>query len=724
MKHEEQFEAAARIPRWLTPAEPRAQLDEEIDRFVKAAAEATAEPEAALALKVTAGLGKTATALCVIARYGRELLARGHVLIHVPTLDLAERAHADFRALAPGLPSRVIRGRDAQRPDDREKKMCERAEIAKEISGFVPSVTHTLCRGLDPNGNFVQSPCASGCPYLEQKDVEGAHIAFLSHAYLTVDPPVDRDYPVVLRVIDEKVWPTLIRTPHLALDDFMRAPPKPFPETLRDTLSRAKASIVDGLQRELPLHDHVRNSGIDTEQLQRLSQAEGRARYHLDIGPWHLTEAVDFCLETFDRKSFITSRQQQCILGRLAEKEAGHCVGLKLLDLTTDQGSQRVIQSASIGEIDRDAPVLFLDADADALPDITERIAPAAAFVSIQSPPVADIVQVSDLTLSNSWLLNLEKGAGRRAAVLTILEHEVDSAAGDGVLVVATKSVLAALHGDIGQPVSEDDDEALRRPLCGAEPRWFGPRTQGVNDFEDFAVVVVIGRLQPGIPDIEASARAVFAQDDLPIETHVSGPLPATGAQIPMADGSVRAALRRAHPDPRAQAILAQSRECATLQAIARLRLVSPDRPKRVVILSNLPLPDFPITRLSTLAALERGLEHEPDWQGFVRMQNALRATMGRPVRGTRLSAAGLSADLPRDFQSEASAKRFRRGRPTSDLVSLCRRVAAANDWQITPLLLTRSAGGKAAPAIILDDFGAPLEMAESLWPDLTPEIA
>lgn len=70
MKHGKQLDAAAGIPRWLTPVEARAQLDREIDRFVKAAADATAEPDAALALRVTAGLGKTATALRVIARYG------------------------------------------------------------------------------------------------------------------------------------------------------------------------------------------------------------------------------------------------------------------------------------------------------------------------------------------------------------------------------------------------------------------------------------------------------------------------------------------------------------------------------------------------------------------------------------------------------------------------------------------------------------------------------
>lgn len=205
MKHEEQSEAAAAVSPWLTPSEARALLEQEIESFGRAAAEGTAAPDVALAMKVTAGLGKTATALRVIARYGDALLGRGHVMIYVPTLDLAERARADFGKLAPGLPSPVIRGRSALRPGDRKKTMCERAELAKEISGFVPSVTQALCRGQDPDGNFVQSTCASECPYLEQKDVPSPHVVLLPHAYLGIDAPIDRTYDTALRVIDEKV---------------------------------------------------------------------------------------------------------------------------------------------------------------------------------------------------------------------------------------------------------------------------------------------------------------------------------------------------------------------------------------------------------------------------------------------------------------------------------------------------------------------------------------
>lgn len=463
MKQDTNIESAFQVPRWMTPSDARARLDREIDDFVGKAAAAVAAPDAAMVLKVTAGLGKTATTLHAIARHGEALLGLGHVLFYVPTLELAERACKDFRRLAPGLPCRVVRGRDALRPDDPEKTMCERAEMARAVADFVPSITQALCRARDNEGNFVMSACAKGCPYLDQKDTKGPHIVFLSHNYLTVDPPIDREWPVALRIIDEKVWPTLTRTSHLSIDDLLRAPPASYPVHLHDMLARARMALVEGLQRDLPLHDHLRCSGFDTAQLEDLAQAEGQSRNHLDIGPWQSTQALEFKVKTFDKKSFIASRRRERIFKRLSEKEAGHCVGLMMCEVKTENSSQRLIKSSRIKDVDRDAPLLLLDADADR--DITERLVPGAAFISIQSPPIADIIQVSDRTLSNSWLLHPEDGKRRRAAVLKILAREVDRAAGGGVMVVATKAVLVALHGDTGHTVVGDDDESLRQPL-------------------------------------------------------------------------------------------------------------------------------------------------------------------------------------------------------------------------------------------------------------------
>ncbi|MCZ4262229.1 DEAD/DEAH box helicase family protein [Limimaricola sp. G21655-S1] len=721
MKHEQQFEPTIRVPFWSEPSDARDQLRQKIEEFVQGAAEKKVEPNAALALKVTAGLGKTATMLRMIARHGEALLARGHVMIFVPTLELAERAHEEFQALAPSCPSRVIRGREAAHPDDRNRQMCERAELAKSIASFVPSVTKALCRSYDSNGYFVASACAEGCPYLGQKDTSGPHVVFLSHAYLTVHPPVDSDVPVALRVIDEKVWPSLIRTMHLSVEDFMGAPPATYLPTLRPTLLRARAAILEGLQSNAPLRDHLLGVNVTADKLNWLEKAEAESREYLNIGPWHPPRRMQEREEKFDKRSFTASRKRQQIFARLADDATGGNGSMRLYAKKTEDGAQQVIEVPGLADVPRDAPLLLLDADAD--PNITEHVFPGARFESILSKPTADIVQISDVTASNSWLLDARHGRQRRGAVLTILKREVGRAANDGVLVVATKAVLQALHADVGNSVEGSEREALRQPLLGADPRWFGPSTQGVNDFENYATIIVIGRLQPDTASIEASARAVFAKDERPIALHSSGPLPAAAAQQLLADGSSRELRLRAHPDPRAQAILAQTRECGTLQAIARLRLVSPSRSKRVVILSNLPLHDFPVTHLTTFRALELDLEKEPDVEGFERLEKALAMTLGQPMRGTRLSEVGLAADLPHSFRTEAVAHAFRRGRDREHMIALCERIAATNGWQIVPLELRRTTGGKAVPAIILDCPGDPLSTAKALWPDLEPSF-
>lgn len=719
MKQDTPQAGSTHVPQWHPPAAARERLDRIIERFVEKAAIADCDPTLscdALALNVTAGLGKTATALRVIAERGRSLLARGHVLIYMPTLDLAERAHQEFLELAPNLPSCVIRGREAPRSDDPSRQMCARADLAKKIAGFVPSVTQALCRNVDADGVFVQAPCASECPYLAQKDIATPHVVFLSHAYLTAQPPLDPECHVALRVVDEKVWQNLTRISRLAVEDFMRAPPERFQEGLRDPLSEVKARVVDALQRSLPLHDHVRQNGLSTETLEDLAAAERKAREHMEIDPGQDRETIEFRLATFDARAFLTSRRREKVLFLLSEQESGHCNHLKLQDSEIDGVARQAIEMFAMEEIPRDAPLLLLDADAD--PDITEKIVPGADFVTIQSPPVADIVQVSDRTLSDTWLLDEKKGKVRRSTVLSILEREVGRAAGRGVLVVATKAVLAALHEDVAGSKTLEDS-ALRKPLLGAVPRWFGPRTQGVNDFAQFASIVVIGRLQPRISDMEASAQAVFGGDALPIVHHDAGPLPAQEALHLMSDGSECSARSCRHPDPRVHTILAQTRECGTLQAIARLRLVAPERSKRVVILSNLPLPGFPITRLATLDALARGLEHEPDPEGYTRMETALCAIRDRPVRGTRLSANGLATDLPRDFATVGAARRFRRCRTTEHLVALCKRIARRNRWPLTQFILRKPGGGKPTPAVLLSEGEVAEAQAAVFWPGL-----
>jgi hypothetical protein len=704
-------------PRWRDADAGRAELVTKIEAFVESAASGSAGPDA-LAMRVTAGAGKSRSTLKAIARNSVELLSRGHVLIYVPSLDLAERACDDFRAIAPGTPCAVVRGREAPRPDAPKRKMCERIGLVNEVSGLVPSITTALCRKVTRDGVKIEAKCAAHCPYLAQYDENGAKVYFLAHNYLNTKPPIDSEVPCALRVIDEKFWQGQIRTTTIFVESFMAAPPDDFDPALRDDLARVKGVIVDGLQRDLPLRKHLSDEGIGEDLLSKLTNAERTSRVPLDLYPNAGIATIKLKIADFDRWAYFSSIARQSLFARLVKTKQDHCNRVTMRKIADDDGPREAIEHHQMKQLPLDAPVLMLDADAD--PMITQTLFPTVNFGMIEIKPEANVVQVHDRTVSNAWLLNKKDGKKRRKRVLDTIKREVTNAAGRGVLVVATKAVLAGLHGDCGQAA---DDKDLINPLLGATTRWFGPRMQGINDFEDYQTIIIIGRLQPPPIEIEAQARCLFGDDDQPFETLQGGCLLGTQSSILMQDGIQVAAATRAHPDPRFQTVMEQTRELGILQAIARLRLVAPQKPKRVVVLGSTPLPRFSVSKLASFAAVTAGLEDEADPAGYTRMEAALMTRDRHPVRGVRLSAAGLASDLPRDFLSLGAAKGFRRGRDTHALCSMIQRICAANGWVMTVFELKANNGGCAVPACIFTTPSEAMQVARSLWPDLIPKI-
>ena len=187
-----------------------------------------------------------------------------------------------------------------------------------------------------------------------------------------------------------------------------------------------------------------------------------------------------------------------------------------------------------------------------------------------------------------------------------------------------------------------------------------------------------------------------------------------------MRDGTLLPVTSRAHPDQRVQVMLEQTRERGILQAIARLRLVAPQAPKRVVILGCTPLPDFPVSILAPFLSVAYGLEDEPDPVGYRRLEAALSTHGGRPVRGVRMSATGLASDLSRDFAIVCAAKEFRRGRDTGALDGLIRRIAAARGWPLSLIDLTKKkGGGRPVRAGVFCRSSNAAELAKSLWPEM-----
>ena len=708
------------IPLWRDVDEAREELARVIGNFVAHSLRPniTDDQKPVLAVKVTAGTGKSGAALKALACHAERLLALGHVLFYTPTLELAVRAAEDFRRIAPDIPSAVVRGRQAADPSRRGHRMCDRHELAARLGGLVPSLTEALCYAEEDDGTLYEAPCAAGCRYLAQKTETDAKIYFLSHAYLKARPPIDHNRPVVLRIVDEKVWSTLSRTTPISLEKFMRTPLQGFSHVLRPGLDKARTAILHALQTGAPLAATLADAKIGERALRNFSEAEAVSREALDIRPWDSDENAAQKLSAFKLANFTASRLRQRVFEEIIKQLPASSNRLSYCDDIEGGEARQSIKLHTLENVPRDAPVLLLDADIDA--EIAERIAPGAEVHRIDVKPKAEVIQVADRTLSDSWILSRKHGPGRRAEILDAVSQEVARAQGGGVLLVATKAVLKALHADAGQPVGDHEDQDLRKGLRGSSPRWFGPSTQGVNDFENFTTVIVVGRLQPRPSAIEDATRCIFGDDEVPLVPNGPFMLPERPTwRLTECDELIETSFRT-HGDPRASRVLLQMRECQTLQAIARLRLVGPKQPKRVVVLSSLPLPEFPVDRLVPLKALLGGIEREDDANGYIRLERALRATEGRSVRGARLSADGLTEDLHEEFSGETSGHNFRRGRTTDTLISMAKRIAAENFWPISVLSLRRPRGGKLIPAIVLCPRQDAIAWAESLWPDLT----
>jgi hypothetical protein len=134
---------------------------------------------------------------------------------------------------------------------------------------------------------------------------------------------------------------------------------------------------------------------------------------------------------------------------------------------------------------------------------------------------------------------------------------------------------------------------------------------QGVNTFGKHHTVIIVGRLQPRMEIVEAQMRALCGDGDTPLAFLPPGPgwmAPVDSARL-MADDSLGPAKIRTHPDPRGAALLRQSREAASLQAIARIRAVTAAEAKRIVVLCSIPLADLPVTELAPWNALVAGAD-------------------------------------------------------------------------------------------------------------------
>ena len=627
----------AEAPQWLGVAEAEDRIRQAVGAALEAVVKGQEGP--VLAVAASPGAGKSRVAREVLAARLAEL--GGDVGFYTPTLALAEEAAEHFRQL--GVEALVIRGREAARPDG-GGPMCQRAGLVGLLKAAGLEIGANICQRKEPSGAVEVCPHRSGCPWVEQWQElpSGPVVRCYSHAHLWLPDTSGRGEPV-LRVIDESCWGGALGMAEVPLGRWLglrRCKPE-----LAADLHQAAADVLTMLRT---------GAGLDSlpwsaEELRRFAGGEhGGCIVH--AGP----SATDAEIAAAARMRGETDKgagARAAVWRLLAEaKEAGRdkCERVTLGGKGAGEGL-RVHWRKAMPE----GPVVVLDADADA--EILRALWPGreVELVRAELRPVAQVVQVADKSFSKRALLGLEgKGGGEelRAEVVGMVRLEVlrqRAEGGGGVLVVASKAVVRRFFEDAGQPAP-----ALGAELHGARWAWYGPATRGLNDWRGFGAVVLLGREELPPEALAGQARALFGDGPEPLalpEPDGCGAVLPPEAALPMlmADGSARALMGRAYAEPRLRALQMQHREHGMRQAAERLRLAHAPSPKRVLVLSRVPVPGLPVAELVAWADLAPG--------------RFARALAEAAHRGgiLRTSAAGLAADAPETFPSVKAAEHW-----------------------------------------------------------------
>ncbi|NHT78961.1 DEAD/DEAH box helicase family protein, partial [Rhizobiaceae bacterium CRRU44] len=560
-------------------------------------------------IKAEAGLGKSTAVLAEIRKQLRDNPAL-RFLYMVPSLDLADelatKALADF-----GIEARVMRGRSQRQPNS-TATMCAKSDIAEALATQNVSVTTTLCRSEDDQGNVSECPFYATCPYIAQlQAAKAGGLVIASHQYLSVRMEALKD--VDWLIIDESFWQVLCAQKLVDLgrfttyrgvgDSFRGRKGESRPEFDQRTAAATEkmidavarfANVVDDAARadRQPTLADFAAEGFTAEECDDLATLE-----YSRITTPEITAGMD---EDMQRSLLEKAHVQEAygfvriwkiLAAELRSGRQGESHGLVIewgvLDPKTNKPANFIHAHWSRDPRFKEVPTLIIDADAD--PEIIGRFYPTAETVQIAAEwQNVEIVQVTDKTGSAQSL----KGERRRDDVYNTALDMADRLASVIGNDPARRPLLVSQKAVI-QAYSEAGD-LDRAPFDTA---WFG-NTRGKDQWKQTAGIVVAGRIEPSPQALEAMARSIWFGSEEALtfmEPNAEGRfmLPKCQHWTTAKSGQSATVAVSYHPDRRADRVLRQVREAELMQALARVRPIhrGADNPCQIIVLTNVPLP-------------------------------------------------------------------------------------------------------------------------------------
>ena len=636
----------------LTLAEAEAKLQVAIKTFgerVKAYWSETSEwfeDAPAIAIRATAGLGKTSRVINDLIKYNA--IELGDIHYYAPTHNLIKQLEHDLNeALTIETPNvsiirtNVISGREQS--DEAGVPLCIKKALAKKVAEAGLNVSTTLCKSGTRKCEHYDT-CGYQRQFISSETVEEAKKVHnnlvmatgglsyetlfsvtqcLPHAHLFLNTKGRLPKPKLV-IVDEAFWRGAVEEICISTNDLLMCE-TPLAKLIHETLVQPEPPpLLKTLRVQGISPDALRNEAERIEQ-----QEDGTSSLRPDT-PEPQVERI--------LKERTAVLQTPRVLRQLAEelelvdRDASHSLRYEPRDVNTSDAKKDKLVLTRLKRfcVGDDVPILFIDANANE--EILKLFRADVEIIDIPVQRQATIHQFTDLTFSKTSLMKDEL----RGQVQDFIERISNNGR---TLVVSTKAIRDLLE----QEVTNTPQGLLSPPPVSFA--HFG-NLRGLNAYAEFDNVIVVGREQAPANAIEDQARALWWDASFPIKA-----LPTQSGNRPMPNehrgyrtsGNSKSVQVAVHPDSRVQTLLEQGREAESEQAFDRLRLLREPkgRPRNVYLLSNLPL--------------NATVDHLYGWDEIQKLLSLWNESEGV----LPLNAAQLQLRCPKHATSESTAKRL-----------------------------------------------------------------
>lgn len=572
----------------------RVMLSEAVSGFHKVATGTMALTEFVAPLHIleaSLGLGKTTTALAATVERIRHLREQGDdqgaAIVLVPMHRLSEQVKKDLQTIAPDLSVEILRGVEAQDPNAPDEPVCKQLDEYRKRQRLMIDLPCQTC------------PFADSCLFLKGKEAK-ADVYIQAHGALASKPaPLIKWRRQYLDhvVIDESPLSAMLfgtnGTSNISTAAWRSAKLPAHPDNAADLAAwRGKVEEAAQANNEGPFDAFWLDAvGLTPHLCREAAAIEWSRKVELSKDADKQTKRAQARL----LEQNLSIRVTAGIWGAMAELlEGGKGIGGRLY-VRSDSEKGLVIELQGVRaphEGYTTAPILALDATADAaVAEAVLRREAARVDVIRAAEPMLRVRQ--DRTFSGSKALLLdsptEKGkkacANNRRRLENFICRKARKLAPQRLLFIGNKDLVEML--DLPDNVVTAHFNALR----------------GLNDFQDVAEAVIVGRPQPNETAVNRMASAIF-------DRHIDERINWKGyAERKTVNGPVMCKASM-HPDVDAQRVLTLTRDAEVEQAIGRLRAVNRSAPVEVTLLSD--------------AVVRQTVELAPIWAEQVRKADPL----------------------------------------------------------------------------------------------------